>query len=253
MKTLFPVLAVLVSSACHPSAFSSENVSARANPVVSNYNVGNSPAAPIDVSKVAQLKQSEAEARSERLKRAPEEFKQIDFTNYSYPYKFSGGGRINIALEDGEYEYDIENDRGWFNLKDVYYFDLTGDGTPEAIVILWHVSCGASCDGGAGLLYIYTAHQNKLKTVWQYEMGSLAYGCGLKSFTAGSRKITVELFGRCDGETEDSLGVGKFQVKDTTRLTFGFDGRKFVEEKKEIISAPERSVLNYQPEINFNE
>jgi hypothetical protein len=147
----------------------------------------------------------------------------------------------------------VKGDRGWFNLKDVYYSDLTGDGTPEAIVILWHVSCGASCDGGAGLFYVYEARRNKLKPVWQYETGSLAYGCGLKSFAARSREITVELFRRCFDEKEESVGTGKFQAKDTTRLTFGFDGRKFVERKKEIIPAPERSVLNYQPVISINE
>jgi hypothetical protein len=252
MKILVPILALVVSLACHSSVLKNEPVSSKPNPTVSNHNVSNSPSTPNDASKVEQTKQSELETQNERFKIVPEDFKQIDFKNFSYPYKFSYGRKINIALKNGEYEYDIANDRGWFSLSDAYYVDLTDDGSPEAIVILWHVSCGASCDGGAGLFYIYTAHQNKLKSLWQYETGSLAYGCGLKSFTVKNRKMTMELFGRCFDETEESLG-GKFQVRDTTRLIFGFNGRKFVEEEKEIISAPERSVLNYQPEISINE
>src|SRR3712207_8896152 len=35
------------------------------------------------------------------------------------------------------------------SLSNVYYVDLTNDANPEAIVLIWHVSCGVgSCDGG---------------------------------------------------------------------------------------------------------
>lgn len=253
MKILFIVLALWALSACRSSASNNENVSAKPNPVVNNFDAGNSISGPNHLPKVEQAKQSELEAQNQKFKVVPEDFKQIDLKNYSYPYRFSYGMKINIALKDGEYEYDIANDRGWFNLEDVYYVDLTDDGKPEAIVILWHVSCGASCDGGAGLFYVYTAHQNKLNSLWQYETGSLAYGCGLKSFAVKNRKFTMELFGRCFDNKEESLGTGKFQVKDITRLTFGFSGGKFVEEGKLIIPAPERSVKNYQQEISINE
>ena len=246
MKILIPMVALLVSSACHAFTSKSEGASAQTNPTV------NSSTALPTLSNVSRSR-SESEAQNERFKIAPEEFKQIDFKNYSYPYKFDYGRRINVALKNGEYEYDIENDRGWFSLSDAYYVDLTNDGNPEAIVLLWHVSCGASCDGGAGLFYIYTVHQNKLKSIWRYETGSLGYGCGLKSFAGKNRKITMELFGRCFNEIEGSLGLGKFLVKDETRLTFGFNGTKFVEEEQEFISAPEREVRDHEREISITE
>ena len=249
MRILIPMVALLVLSACHTSTSKSAGASAQTNPTMNTSTANNSSSTPNDVSRG----QGESEAQNERFKIAHEDFKQVDFKNYSYPYKFDYGRKINIALKNGEYEYDIANDRGWFSLSDVYYVDLTNDGKPEAIVMLWHVSCGASCDGGAGLFYIHTVHQNKLKSVWQYETGSLGYGCGLKSFTVKNRKITMELFGRCFDEVEESLGLGKFLVKDVTRLTFRFNGRKFVEEKKEFISAPERDVKNYEPEISITE
>jgi hypothetical protein len=252
MKIVAPILALLILPACKSSAFKNGPVAAKPNPTVNNYNVSNSSSTPNDVSKVDQAKQNESASQNERFKIAPEEFKHIAFKNYSYPYKFSYRRKLNIALNNGEHEYDFKDDRGWFNLSDVYYLDLTNDGHPEGIVLLWHVSCGVSCDGGAGLLYIYTAHQNKLKSLWQYETGSLADGCGLKSFTVKHRNITVELFGRCFDRREESVG-GKFQVKDTTSLSFGFNGRKFVEEKKEYISVPLRSVMNHKPEISISE
>jgi hypothetical protein len=255
MKVLFVFLALLILSnlACQTSAFKSENVAAQAMPTtnIANDNNSNRPQpVPVEQSNLSQF-----EAQNEKFTVVPENFKRIEFKNFSYPYKFSYDGRkINIALNDGEYEYETKpSGGGWFNLSDVFYVDLTNDKSPEAIVLLWHVSCGGSCDGGAGLFYIYTLEQNKLKPLWQFESDSLAYGCGLKSFTVKDKKITMELFGRCFDKTEESVGMSKFQVKDTTRLTFGFNGKKIVEEKKEFIAVPTRSVLNYQPEIRINE
>jgi hypothetical protein len=63
----------------------------------------------------------------------------------------------------------------------------------------------------------------------------------------------MELFGRCFAEKDESTGTGKFLFKDVTRVNFGFNGRKFVEEVKGLISAPERDVKNYKPEISINE
>src|SRR6185295_8926652 len=52
----------------------------------------------------------------------------IDFKHRSYgPYRFYGGRKINLALKNGEYEYDFYESRGWFSLRDVYYVDITGD------------------------------------------------------------------------------------------------------------------------------
>lgn len=255
MKILFAVSAILILSnfACQSSALKAVNVAAKPMQTASLENNLNSNK-PLPVA-VEQSKQNQFEEQNRKFRVVPEEFKQIDFENFSYPYKFSYNGRkINFTLKNGGYEFDFEDDdRGWFNFSDVFYVDLTNDDKPEAIVMLWHVSCGVSCDGGAGLFYIYSSGQSKLKPLWQFETGSLGYGCGLKSFTVKDKKITMELFGRCFDEKEEPSSIGKFQVKDTTRLTFGFNGKKFVEEKKEFFSVPERSVLNYRPEININE
>jgi hypothetical protein len=249
--TLFPVLLSLVfsNSACHSSAFNNESGS----PKKQSLAISNQAPTPSGLFKVEQPKDSEVEILNENFRIVPEKFKYVDFKNLSYRYRLLYGRRIGVTLKDGEYEYDFRDDRGWFNLSDVYYADVTSDGNPEAIVMLWHVSCGVSCDGGAALFYVYTARMNKLKMVWQYETGSLAYGCGLKSFAVKNRNVIIELFGRCSDPRKEFPGRGKFQVEDTTRSIFRFNGRHFVEGKREFISAPERSVLNYKSEIRINE
>src|SRR6266436_1506704 len=105
-----------------------------------------------------------------------DDFHEIDFKNRSYPYRFSWGNqkRINVRLENGKYEYDFRDERGWFDLSHVYITNLTK--RPEAIVMLWHVACGVSCDGGSALFYIYSFDNQRLKPLWQYETGDLAYG-----------------------------------------------------------------------------
>jgi hypothetical protein len=179
-------------------------------------------------------------------------FRGVDFKNFSFPYRFSWGKQVNVRLKNGRYEYDFRTERGWFNLSHVYVTDLTNDRAPEAIVMLWHVACGASCDGGSALFYIYSFDNRRLKPLWQYETGDLAYGCGLKSFTAKRATLTVELFGRCSRQNQTASSTGKFQVKDSTTVTFKSNGSRFVVRNRKFVSSPERSVLNYEPQINVS-
>ena len=183
-----------------------------------------------------------------QAKLVADNFHGIDFNNLTYPYRFSWGPDVRVALKNGEYEYDLKMERGWFNLKHVYVADVTGDNRPEAIVMLWHVACGVSCDGGSALFYIYSFQGRNLKPLWQYETGSLAYGCGLKSFAAKGTTLTVEQFGRCSRRNRDSL-TRKFQVNGVTRITLKSNGSSFVVRKRTFLSLPEQSVLNYEPQI----
>ena len=104
---------------------------------------------------------------------APEAFAHIDFENHSYgSYRLPSGKKIDLHLKDGKLEYDYQDaDTGWIEFNDVYYADVTGDGVPEALVILSHVECGVSCDGGSALFYIYSARKHRLYRIWKYETG----------------------------------------------------------------------------------
>src|SRR4051812_45853720 len=107
-----------------------------------------------------------------------DDFHGIDFKNRAYPYRFSWGKqkRVNVSLKNGKFEYDFGDERGWFDLSDIYISDVTNDTRPEAIVMIWHVACGGSCDGGSALFYVYSFDNHRLKLLWQYETGDLAYG-----------------------------------------------------------------------------
>lgn len=190
---------------------------------------------------------------NKKFRSVPQTFEHIDFNNHSFgPYRLSSGKRMQLTLKGGEHSYDYpRSDRGWFSLKDVYYTDINGDGTPEAVVLLWHVQCGVSCDGGAALIYVYAAHKRKLRTLWRYETGSLAYGCGLKSLSLTHRQITVETFGTCPHSARDYPGPAKFIIENVTRSVFRFNGRRFVRRKVRFIPGPAVDVKNYKPEIRI--
>jgi hypothetical protein len=182
----------------------------------------------------------------------PQAFAGIDFENHSYgSYRLFSGTRIDLRLNGGKLYYAPDEDRGWFAFDDAYYADVTGDGAPEAIVILSHVQCGGSCDGGAALFYIYAARKHGLKRIWRYETGSYGYGCGLKSFSVENKQIVLETFGRCPKEASEDPGTRKFNVEDETRLVFRFDGRRVVRSELKFISSPARDVKNYNPEIRI--
>ena len=213
------------------------------------------PAAPSPTPEIREAKVAKVEEDPyEQFRVVPPVFADLDFDNHSYGrYTFWSGKTIWLALTRGEYRYDNPNsDRGWFALKDVYYSDVTGDGTPEAIVLLNHVQCGGgSCDGGSSFIHLYTIRKGKPRRLWQYETGSGAYGCSLKSLTLRAGQIVLEVFGRCTRPATDNPGPRKFMVKDLTRLVFRFNGRRFVRNRLQFIPAPLTDVGNYKATISI--
>lgn len=176
----------------------------------------------------------------------PRDFYGFDFWNYSYGVYTSRDGKQKIPLTLVNSDLKLPNDS--FSLKDVYYRDVTGDGEPEAIVWLSHVHCSDSCDGGSNLFYIYAVQDHKLKPVWQFETGSYAYGCGLKSLTISGRKTVVELFGHCTAGMEDP-GATKFKASGLTYMLLEFDGRGYRQTSSEIVETPETTVKNYEAAV----
>ncbi len=185
----------------------------------------------------------------EKFRGIPADFSDVDFKNFSYgDYAIADGKPVSLTLNEGKM-WDAE---GWFNLQDVYYKDITGDGRSEAIVRLLRLRCHGSCDGGADWFYIYTKRNGKLKNIWQYETGSYAYGCGLKSFTLGNKQIAMELFGSCASQGIGYPGQSRFIAGDLTFLLFEFDGRQFTTTTIEYLPESARSVKNWEPEIRID-
>ena len=192
---------------------------------------------------------------NEQFLAVPGRWAAIDFKHHAYgPYRFYGGKRLPLILKNGEYPYDFGDDgRGWFSLNAVYYFDVTGDLIPDAIVDLSHVECGyGSCDGGAHLLFIYSINaEGQMKKLFQYETGSYAYGCGLKSMTLERKQVRLEVFGRCPRPGMEDTGPGKGMVEDLTQLVFWFSNKGFIRTKTDFISLGLRDVSNYRADIQI--
>jgi hypothetical protein len=189
-------------------------------------------------------------------KTTPSAFREIDFKNSSYPIS----GTRPIRLKSGKYEFTHHKalGNGWLDFKDVKYFDLTADDNEEALVHLVLVSCGGSCDGGSDLFYVYSIQKNRLTLLWRIEMGSLAYGCGLRSLDVRKGAMTIEGFRVCKlrgtvFETIDDsdAGAGKFTAAEFTRFQFEVKGRKLTLKKHEVLPNPQPDVKNYQAKISI--
>ena len=188
---------------------------------------------------------------NEKFRIVPSNFAHVDFKNRSYGlYRISSKATISLNLIDGEYEYSDGDGGESFHLKDVYFTDVTGDERAEAIVLLWHVRCSVSCDGGSALILVYRTY-GSLKEIWRFETGSHAYGCGLKSLTLMKKQISVQLFGKCLKPESGYSGPGKFLIGHTTLSNFRFSGERFVKRETEFFFAPVRDVKNYRPEIHI--
>lgn len=223
--------------------------------VVVSYDGGSPfPARPVPPRKIAEmLPPPAAPDMNARFRAVPASYENIDFANRSYgPYTFQDGKQTELTLTGGHFRLFVDSSH-WFDVRDVFYTDLTGDHRPEAIVRLSHLRCLRSCDGTADLFYIYTLNEGQLKEIWQFETGTYVYGCGLKSFTTRNEQIELELFGRCVDESETSGGSRPSVIDKLTRLEFCFDGERFVAQRKRVVPIPVGDDANYETQIRISD
>lgn len=189
---------------------------------------------------------SEAPASDSNKKEdVPLVFKDYDFSNLAYPTSF---GRARVRLKDGTYERAERGGGGdTFDFRSVNFVDLNGDGRKEAIVQLTWVSCGVSCDGGTDLFYFYAITNGRLTLLSRLEIGSYAYDCGLKSLRLRGRELALETFRSCrfngSGFTpqrnDPEERISKLVTNRYTKFHLHFNGRRFIQDKREVFSFPE--------------
>jgi len=186
-----------------------------------------------------------------RFRVVPAKFRGIDFRTRNYGrYEFSDGTSRDLVLVDGKAR-DFENSQEQlFDLVDVFYTDLTGDGSPEAIVLLTHLECGQHCDGGKSLLYVYS-QDYPMQEILKYESGSGIDGCSLKSITVSNSQLTLDLFDRCPKVLAESDYLPRKNTLYVTRMEFFFNGKQLESKKKRYLSVPDRNEVNYGVEINI--
>ena len=184
-----------------------------------------------------------------RFRNVPQNFKGIDFKDHSYGnYTLSDGKTVDLDLVNGQFQHYGASSH-WFDLNDVFYTDLTNDGNPEAIAMLTHLECGRSCDGGKNLIYIYSLNAGSFKEIMNYETGSGAAGCSLKSLIVKNKALTLELFGKCPQPSWITSGNVRSATYDLTRVDFRFNGKELVEKRKTYFTLPDCGEVNYGAQV----
>lgn len=250
MKYLFIFLALIFLSSCTDriSADKQENNPIRETPTSMSNSVNTNSFQPVEPEKIDQKRRDELDIQNQKFREVPVEFKDVDFENFKFP---------SVKLKDGEFEeINVDQMNGaTYRLGEVFYVDLTGDIKKEAIVILWALSCGGSCDGGSETTYFYSSQNGKAKLLDFIQTGSRSSGCFIKSFAIKNKKLSIEQFGTCIKNSdydENIVNSCKFCVKDLTRSVYVFNNQsKLVREFVEEIKTPETNVMNYFAEISI--
>ena len=187
-----------------------------------------------------------------RFREVPPSFSGINFATRSYgTYQLSNGTNRDLVLIDGHFR-EFGDSQHWFDLNDVLYTDLTGDGRPEAIVLMTHLECDRMCDGGKNLVYVYSQNY-PLQEILKYESASGIEGCSLKSLTVRNGQLTLDLFGKCpppSGIIDDFI---KRETYDATRVEFFFNGKQLVLKKKTYLTLPNRGEVTSGVDIRIEE
>jgi len=254
MKILFLISSIFLLSNCASQTSADKLVNNPAQPTptivnANNVNVNNWKPIDNEADKIDEAERKELDARNENFKQVPDEFEGIDFENFKYPL---------ARLKNGEHEERDEKHLGGttYNFDEAFFIDLNNDNRKEAVVMLYAVSCGGSCDGGRSIIHFYSSRKNKPRLVDWIELGSRSGGCSLKSFKIKDKKIFIEQFGKCAKNSsyeENRVNSCKFCVKDLTRSIYSIKSSELFRESIEEIKTPETNVINYFAEISINE
>ncbi len=190
--------------------------------------------------------------RNQPFRIVPSNFRGLDFANRSYgDYRLSNGTIRDLILINGQFR-EFGDSQHWFDLNDVFYTDLTGDGSPEAIVMLTHIECGRMCDGGKNLIYVYSMNP-RLQEILKYESGSGMQGCSLKSLTVENKQLTLDSFGKCPPAPGIINDFVRYETYDLTRVEFAFNGKRLVPKRKTFLTLPNNQEGSYDVDIRITE
>ena len=190
--------------------------------------------------------------RNEAFRVVPSNFRGLDFESRSYgDYRSSNGTIRDLVLIDGQFR-EFGDSSHWFDLNDVFYTDLTGDGIPEALVMMTHLECSRMCDGAKNLIYVYSQNP-RLQEILKYESGSGIEGCSLKSLTVEKKQLTLDSFGKCPPASGIIGDFVRYDTFDITRTEFAFNGKRLVPKKKTFLTLPNNQEVNYGVDVRISE
>jgi hypothetical protein len=147
------------------------------------------------------------ELLDERNKTTASAIGKFDFTNYTYPLPrgWQDPDGDEAQLENGNRK--MTGEKIGLSYVATKYFDVTGDGSDEAIVVLKIVTAGSAIPQ---LVYIFKWKDDKPELIWYFRTGDRADG-GLRDLQPESGMLLVELYGQDRfilGEVETSKITG---------------------------------------------
>ena len=243
--------AIVCTSACRSSVEAEKQ----------NVNVAQEPAGVVESRPVIAPSPSpnfpnlQAEITDERFKTTNSDLGKFDFKNFTYPLPRGWQHPVEkeITLENGkvrpiavDVDEDMSNEekaerkaarRIGMSYVTTRFFDVTGDGVDEAIVILKVETEGSAIPQ---LVYIYQWKDGKPELIWNFRTGDRADG-GLKDLRFENNLFTVELYGQDRfllGETETGKITGDEEQLCCptffTRTAYKWNGRSFLIQGKRL-------------------
>lgn len=191
-----------------------------------------------------------ADSENEQFENQPAEFKNIDFSNFTYPghYKIKDG-TVEIPNKPGEGLGGVT-----VSLAGEYYLNLDAGARQEAVILLFNLGCGASCDGGQYLINFYRSVKGRARLSGTIPTGCLSCGCSLKSLIIKNRQVTVEQFGNCTKKQDSDVNAHfdcKFCNRGLTKSVYVFQNSKLVRISVELIDHPVTDLINFMPLISI--
>lgn len=177
------------------------------------------------------------ELLDERHKSTHSPIGKFDFKNYTYPLPrgWQDPDGDEAQLENGARK--MTEDKIGLSYVTTEFFDVTGDGQDEALVILKIVTAGSAIPQ---LVYIFTWKDNQPELIWYFRTGDRADG-GLKDLRPEDGMLTVELYGQDRfilGEVETGKITGDEEQLCCppffSRSRYKWNGRNFLMQGKRL-------------------
>ncbi len=197
----------------------------------------------------------QAELLDERHKTTGTPLGSFDFRNFTYPLPrgWQNPDGSDLTLTDGRrmpvskfIDEDMEDEekaearatrRIGMSYVTTKYFDVTGDGQDDAIVILKVETTGNAIPQ---MVYVYEWKEGKPELLWNFRTGDRADG-GLKDMRVENGEFVVELYGQDRfllGETETGKITGDEEQLCCpiffTRTFYKWNGRNFLMQRKRL-------------------
>jgi hypothetical protein len=134
-------------------------------------------------------------AASPALGQGGKSIRDVDFMNLTYSDTPCYGEGGSIAVKNGLYERDSEDDKEYFKILGVVYGDLTGDGVEEAVVSTY---CNTGGTGQFTDALVFTMRGGKPVVVGELGIGDRADG-GLYNVVIRGGVLYADRYGHGEG------------------------------------------------------